>query len=110
MIKGIIKYWRGSQKIIHRPEKGQLEVSCHGGLVARLDEKVADGTRSEVTAFWWLSLAKILFPGDVFVEAKSQRFGASLWREGGIRESCVSVSEITWCLVSARKWFSGVGC
>ena len=66
-------------------------MSCHSVLVARFDEKMVSGRRGEAT-FWWLALARRWFPGDVFVGAKSQGFGGSLWREGGYRESCVRVN------------------
>ena len=59
---------------IHGLEKDETKVSCHSVLVARFDEKMVSGRRSEVTAFWWLALARRCFPGDVFVGAKSQRF------------------------------------
>ena len=55
-------------------EQGELKVSCHIVLVACSGEKMVSGRR-------------------VLVEAKSQRFGSSLWREDGVRESWVGGSE-----------------
>ena len=112
-------------------------MSCHTILVARLREdcfREACVGASEVTAFWWFALARKWFSGRecwwersqgvlvarvgemlvfgrrALAGAKSQRFGSSLWREDGFRETGVGGSEVTavWWLTLARRWFSGV--
>ena len=55
---------------------------------------------------------KMVSGSRVLVGSKSGRFGGSLRREFGFRESAVGGRKVTafgW-LAFARRWFSGVGC
>ena len=52
------------------------------------------------------------FESHALVGSTSQRFGCSLWREDGFRETCVGVSEgaAFWWLALAIRWFPGDVC